>query len=164
MRQVSLIALGLSFGLGFSLSHVLSPRAAIAQTITTTGLIIKSSPHSVAETERRFIQVLEANGLNVFATVDHAQNAANADLELPPTRVVIFGNPRAGTPLMQCQQRIGIDLPQKLLILQNEQGVQIVYNDPRYLSERHGLDGCGAQVIENIAGALDGLTEQAIAP
>ncbi|MEM0982292.1 MAG: DUF302 domain-containing protein [Cyanobacteria bacterium P01_H01_bin.58] len=164
MRSVNLIALGLAFGLGFSLSHVMPQRSATAQIKTATGLVLKSSPHSVAETERRFIQVLEANGLNIFATVDHAQNAANADLELAPTRVVIFGNPRAGTPLMNCQQSIGIDLPQKLLIFEDDQGVQIAYNDPRYLGGRHRLEGCGAQVIENIGAALNGLTEQAIAP
>lgn len=163
MRKVSLIVLALSFGLGLALSRVVPQPLAIAQTMTTTGLVVKSSPYSVEETESRFIQVLEANGLNIFAMVDHAQNAANAGLELPPTRVVIFGNPTAGTPLMQCQQSIGIDLPQKLLIFQDEQGVQIAYNDPRYLGGRHRLDDCGAQVIDKVADALNGLTEQAIA-
>ncbi|MGB3138414.1 MAG: DUF302 domain-containing protein [Nodosilinea sp.] len=164
MRNVSLIALGLAFGLGFSLSHIMPQRSATAQVTTPAGLVIKPSPYSVEETESRFIQTLESQGLNVFATIDHAQNAVGAGLELPPTRVVIFGNPKAGTPLMQCQQSIGIDLPQKLLIFQDEQGVQIAYNDPRYLGGRHRLDGCGAQVIANVAEALNGLTEQAIAP
>ncbi|MBE9136979.1 DUF302 domain-containing protein [Nodosilinea sp. LEGE 07088] len=164
MRNIGLIALGLAFGLGFALSQVMPQRSAIAQITTPTGLVIKPSPYSVEETESRFIQTLESQGLNVFATVDHAQNAAGAGLELPPTRVVIFGNPKAGTPLMQCQQSIGIDLPQKLLIFQDEQGVQIAYNDPRYLGGRHRLEGCGARVIANVAEALNGLTEQAIAP
>jgi uncharacterized protein (DUF302 family) len=164
MRNISLIGLGLAVGLGFSLSQVMPQRSATAQITTPTGLVIKPSPYSVEETENRFIQTLESNGLNVFATVDHAQNAADASLELPPTRVVIFGNPQAGTPLMQCQQSIGIDLPQKLLIFQDQQGVQIAYNDPRYLGGRHRLNGCGAQVIANIAEALNGLTDQAIAP
>jgi uncharacterized protein (DUF302 family) len=164
MRNISLIGLGLAVGLGFSLSQVMPQRSATAQITTPTGLIIKPSPYSVEETENRFIQTLESNGLNVFATVDHAQNAADASLELLPTRVVIFGNPQAGTPLMQCQQSIGIDLPQKLLIFQDQQGVQIAYNDPRYLGGRHRLNGCGAQVIANVAEALNGLTDQAIAP
>ncbi|PSN12842.1 hypothetical protein C7293_18460 [filamentous cyanobacterium CCT1] len=164
MRNVTLIALGLAVGVGFSLSHIIPQPSATAQVTTPTGLVIKSSPYSVEETERRFIQTLESNGLNVFATVDHAQNAANAGLELPPTRVVIFGNPQAGTPLMQCQQSIGIDLPQKLLIFQDQQGVQIAYNDPRFLGGRHRLGDCGTQVIANVAEALNGLTEQAIAP
>lgn len=164
MHKHSLIALGLAFGMGLSLSHIMPQRSATAQITTPTGLIIKLSPYSVEETESRFIQTLESNGLNVFATVDHAQNAAAAGLELPPTRVVLFGNPKAGTPLMQCQQSIGIDLPQKLLIFEDEQGVQIAYNDPRYLGGRHRLDGCGTQVISNVAAALNGLTDQAIAP
>lgn len=159
MRNVSLIGLGLAVGLGVSLSHVLPQPSATAQIPTPTGLVIKASPYGIEETERRFIQALESKGLNVFATVDHAQNAADAGLELPPTRVVIFGNPKAGTPLMQCQQTIGIDLPQKLLIFQDGQDVQIAYNDPRYLGGRHRLGSCGAQVIANVAATLDGLTE-----
>ncbi len=164
MRKLSLIALGLSLSLGFALSPLMSQPSATAQNRTARGLVIKPSAYSVEETEKRFIQVLESNGLNVFTTVDHTQNAANANLELPPTRVVIFGNPMAGTPLMRCQQSIGIDLPQKLLIFQDEQGVKIAYNDPRYLSQRHALEGCGAQVINKMAEALNGLTEQAINP
>ncbi|MEM9215350.1 MAG: DUF302 domain-containing protein [Cyanobacteria bacterium P01_F01_bin.150] len=127
-----------------------------------TGLVIKPSPYSVEETERRFLQVLESKGLTIFATIDHAQNAANVGLQLSPTRVVIFGNPKVGTPLMQCQQSIGIDLPLKLLIWQDEQGVKIAYNDPHHLSERHHLDSTAKQVIETMAKALNGLTEQAI--
>lgn len=164
MRKVSWMALVVALGLGFWLGRVLPQRSATAQVTAATGLIIKSSPYSVEETESRFIQVLESKGLNVFATVDHSQNAVAAGLGLPPTRVVIFGNPNAGTPLMQCQQSIGIDLPQKLLIFQAEQGVQIAYNDPRYLGGRHRLGSCGAPVIDNVAAALDGLTNQAIAP
>ena len=126
------------------------------------GLVIKPSPYSVEETEHRFLQVLEAKGLNIFATVDHAQNAADVGLQLSPTRVIIFGNPNVGTPLMQRQQSIGIDLPLKLLIWQDEQGVKIAYNDPHYLSERHHLDSTTKQVIDMMAKALHGLTEQAI--
>lgn len=165
MHKLSLMALGLTCGLvGFALGQVMPQRSATAQTSTATGLVIKSSPYSVEATAARFVQVLEAQGLNVFATVDHAQNAANADLDLPPTQVVIFGNPEVGTPLMQCQRSIGIDLPQKLLIFEDEAGVHIAYNDPRYLGGRHRLEGCGAPVIANIGQALDRLTEQAIAP
>lgn len=135
----------------------------VTMATTPTGLIIKSSPYTVEETERRVMRVLESKGLNIFATVDHAQNAADAGLDLPPTRVVIFGSPKVGTPLMQSQQSIGIDLPQKLLIWQDEQGVNLAYNDPHYLSERHCLDNIGEEIIDKIANALHGLTEQAIA-
>ena len=132
---------------------------------TPPGLVIKASPYSVEETETRFTQILEARGLNLFATVDHAQNASGVDLELRPTRVVIFGNPRVGTPLMQCQQTIAIDLPQKVLIWEDDQGqVQLAYNDPQYLGGRHRLDGCGVEAIKTISGALNNLTNGAIAP
>ncbi len=132
---------------------------------TPTGLVIKQSPYSVAETESRFVSLIEAKGLNVFATVDHAQNAVSAGLNLPPTRVVIFGNPQLGTPLMQCAPSIAIDLPQKMLIWEDESGqVQIAYNDPRYLGGRHRLGNCGNNVIQQIAGALDNFSDATIRP
>ncbi len=132
---------------------------------TPTGLVVKTSPHSVAETEQRFVSILEEKGLTLFTTVDHTQNAEGAGLSLRPTRVVIFGNPQLGTPLMQCAQSIAIDLPQKMLIWEDEQGqVQIAYNDPRYLGGRHRLGDCGNQVIQQIAGALNNLSNGAIAP
>ncbi|MGB7086093.1 MAG: DUF302 domain-containing protein [Phormidesmis sp.] len=132
---------------------------------TPTGLVIKPSPHSVEDTEQRFVSLLKEKGLNVFATVDHAQNAEGAGLSLKPTRVVIFGNPKLGTPLMQCQQSIAIDLPQKMLIWEDDAGqVQVAYNDPRYLGGRHQLGDCGNQVVQQIAGALDTFSNGAIAP
>ena len=135
---------------------------------TPTGLVIKQSPHSVPETERRFISILEEKGLTVFTTVDHAQNAAQADeggLTLPPTRVVIFGNPQLGTPLMQCGPSIAIDLPQKLLIWEDSTGqVQVAYNDPRYLAGRHRLRDCGSDVIRQIAGALNNFSDATVTP
>ncbi len=141
-----------------------SRQQAIAQATAPTGLIVKASPYSVEETEARFKQILDAKGLNVFATVDHEKNAAGAGLELRPTRVVIFGNPKVGTPLMQCQQTIAIDLPQKVLIWEDEQGqVQLAYNDPQYLGGRHRLDGCGVEALKTISGALDNLTNGALA-
>ena len=100
-----------------------------------------------------------------MATVDHTQNAAGVGLDLLPTRVVIFGNPNLGTPLMQCAQSLAIDLPQKMLIWEDETGqVSVAYNDPRYLGGRHQLGDCGNQVIQQIAGALDNLSNGAIAP
>lgn len=142
-----------------------SRQQVVAQTTGPTGLIVKSSPYSVGETETRFKKILETNGLNLFATVDHAQNASGVGLELRPTRVVIFGNPKLGTPLMQCQPTIAIDLPQKVLIWEDEQGqTQLAYNDPQYLGGRHRLDGCGVEAIKTVAGALNNLTNGAIAP
>jgi len=134
-------------------------------TPTPTGLVVKQSPHSVDITEQRFVNLLREKGLTVFATVDHAQNAAGADLSLRPTKVVLFGNPKLGTPLMQCQQSLAIDLPQKMLIWEGEDGqVQIAYNDPRYLGGRHRLDGCGSEVIDTIANALNNFSNGAVMP
>jgi len=136
-----------------------SPETAIA------GFITKQSPYNVEETEARFVSILEEKGLNIFATIDHTENAANADLELRPTRVVIFGNPKLGTPLMQCAQSMAIDLPQKMLIWKDSEGeTNIGYNDPQYLAERHGLEDCESETIERISGALDQLSEGAILP
>ncbi|MEO0705013.1 MAG: DUF302 domain-containing protein [Cyanobacteria bacterium J06649_5] len=130
-----------------------------------TGLVIKQSPHSVEDTQQRFVSILEEKGLNVFATIDHAQNAEGAGLSLRPTRVVIFGNPKLGTPLMECGPSLAIDLPQKMLIWEGDDGqVQIAYNDPRYLGGRHQLGACGNEVIQTIAGALDNFSNGAIAP
>lgn len=126
------------------------------------GLVVKASAHDVDETTARLTKVLEAKGLTVFTTIDHQANAAGADLELPPTRVVIFGNAKLGTPLMQCAPSLAIDLPQKVLIWQDEAGVKLAYNDPQHLAQRHRLDGCGAEVLKKITGALDGLTQQAV--
>lgn len=74
----------------------------------------------------------------------------------------MFGNPNLGTPLMQCSPTLAIDLPQKVLIWQTETGVSLAYNDPTYLAQRHNLGDCGAEVLETVTGALDGLTNQAI--
>lgn len=134
-----------------------------AQVPTATGFVSVKSPHSVDETVTRLEQALEDNGLTIVATVDHAENAASAGLELPPTTLILFGNPQAGTPLMQQQQTIGIDLPQKMLVWQEDATVYVGYNDPVYLAERHGLDA-QSEAVTMIAGALANLAEAAVAP
>ena len=134
-----------------------------AQTPAPTGFITVESPHSVDETVTRLEQALEDNGLTIVATVDHAENAASAELELPPTTLILFGNPQAGTPLMQQQRTIGIDLPQKMLVWQDGSAVYVGYNDPVYLAERHGLDAQN-EAITMTAGALANLAEAAVAP
>ena len=92
--------------------------------------------------------------MNVFARIDHAAGAAKADLELRPTQVLVFGNPKVGTPLMKCSQSIAIDLPQKMLAWEDESGqVWLGYNDPQYLRSRHASEGCD-KVFEKVAGAL----------
>ncbi|MEM9807099.1 MAG: DUF302 domain-containing protein [Cyanobacteria bacterium P01_D01_bin.56] len=165
MNKTNALGLGLLALLtGVVVTYVARGRA-VAQATAPTGLIVKSSPHSVEQTEARFKQILEAKGLNLFATVEHDKNAAGVGLELRPTRVVIFGNPKIGTPLMQCQQTMAIDLPQKVLIWEDDQGqTQVAYNDPQYLGGRHRLNGCGVESLKTVSGALNNLTNAAIAP
>lgn len=119
------------------------------------GLVRFKSPHSVPVTTERLVSALKEKGMTVFRQVDHQQGAANVDLSMPPTRVVIFGNPKVGTPLMQCAPTTAIDLPQKMLIWEDADGqVWLGYNDPSYLKERHGIKGCDA-ALNKVAGALE---------
>jgi uncharacterized protein (DUF302 family) len=104
------------------------------------GLINMKSPYSVDETLDRFEQALKAKGMTIFTRIDHAKGAAGVDLELRPTTVLIFGNPKIGTLLMQSNQTAGIDLPLKLLAWQDADGqVWIAYNDPGYIAQRHNI-------------------------
>lgn len=128
------------------------------------GLVTVQSAYSVEETVSRLETALEENGLITVAVVDHSANAANAGLELPPTRLVIFGNPNVGTPLMQSARTVAIDLPQKMLVYEDEAGdVFAAYNDPAYLSERHGLSGVDEQ-LGIVTNALSNLADAATAP
>jgi len=102
-----------------------------------------------------------AGPLTIVSEVDHSANAESVNLTLRPTRLIIFGNPNLGTPLMQSGQSIAIDLPQKMLVLQKEDGNSFVaYNDPEYLATRHGITD-QAETISTIAGALNGLATTA---
>jgi uncharacterized protein (DUF302 family) len=131
---------------------------------TVPGLIVRESSVGVAETLDRLEATLEENGLVVVARVDHAANASGVGAELPPTQLLIFGNPALGTPLMQTARTIGIDLPQKFLAWEDANGqVYLAYNDPVYLAERHGLDA-EDETIQQIADALAMLAEGATTP
>ena len=128
------------------------------------GIVALQSSYSVEETANRLAAQIEQRGLTLFAQIDHATGARSVDLDLRPTQLIIFGNPRVGTPLMQCNQSVAIDLPQKALIWEDETGqVWLGYNQPNYLMDRHALTGCET-VIERIEEALSGLTSAAIAP
>ncbi|MGM0858054.1 MAG: DUF302 domain-containing protein [Pseudomonadota bacterium] len=109
---------------------------------------------------RQLNEALDDNGLNLMATVNHGQNAANNDLELAPTMTFIFGNPKAGTPMMQCQGSVALDLPQKMVVRETDDGVRLEWNDPHYLAERHGLESCDLP-LDNIAGVLKDVAERA---
>lgn len=125
------------------------------------GVISVESKYSVKETADRFTSILEKKGLTLFARIDHQKNGASVNLELRETEVIIFGNPKAGTPLMQCSQQAGIDLPQKALVWKDvDNKVWLSYNDPEYIKQRHNIQGCD-KVIAKIANILSALTQAA---
>lgn len=115
------------------------------------GLVQIASPYSVEETLRRLQAAFAAKGLQVFAVIDHSGEAEKVGLKMRPTKVVIFGSPRAGTPLMVAAPSLAIDLPLKALVAEDAVGkVWLTYNGPEYLQERHGVP---EQLIKNLAGA-----------
>ena len=128
------------------------------------GLISVKSSHDVKATADRLENILNQKGMNVFIRIDHAAGARKVGKTLRPTELVVFGNPKVGTPLMQCSQSVAIDLPQKALIWQDDKGqVWLSYNDPNYLAQRHGLTGC-AQVIKKVEKALSNFAKAATMP
>lgn len=133
-------------------------------TTAVEGLVVLESPRGVAETLDRIEAMLKENGLTVVARVDHAANAGQAEQELRPTQLLIFGNPKLGTELMRAAQTAGIDLPQKFLAWEDEDGqTYLGYNDPAYLAERHGIAGEDA-VLHQVSEALAKLAAGATAP
>ena len=129
-----------------------------AQGLTT----IKSS-HGPQETMNRLEAAVKAKGMTVFARIDHSAGASAVGLSLNPTEVLIFGNARGGTPLMQSVQTIGIDLPLKTLVWQDASGdTWLSYNDPAWLAKRHGLSGAETPV-GNMTAALDAVAKAAAA-
>ena len=131
------------------------------QAAAADGLIALKSPHSAKDTMTRLEDTVKQRGLNVFARVDHTAGAAKIGKTLRPTEVLIFGNPQGGTPLMECEQSMGIDLPLKALVWEDAAGqVWLCYNDPAYLGQRHGAPTCPA--LENVRTALAGLAQAAV--
>lgn len=117
--------------------------------IADDGLISIKSAYDVKTTADRLENALKQKGVNVFIRIDHAKAAQSIGKNLRPTEVLIFGNPKIGTPLMQCNQKIAIDLPQKALIFEDENAqVWLAYNDPKYLASRHSLKGCEEVIIK----------------
>lgn len=122
------------------------------------GLIALESKYSAKETADRFEAIIKDKGLTLFARIDHQANATGVNLELRATEVIIFGNPKVGTPLMQCAQNAAIDLPQKVLITEDaEKRIWLSYNNPEYIKIRHDIKGCD-EVINKIAGVLNQLS------
>ena len=122
------------------------------------GLVIKESAHSFEDTYSKLISVLEGNpNLKVILELDHSKNAGSVDLALRPTRIVLFGNPKLGTPLMAASGTTAIDLPQKIVVFQEKDTVHVCYNDPEYLKRRHGIND-QEEVLTKVSGALDKIT------
>ncbi len=129
--------------------------------IAHEGLITLKSQHNVKTTSEKLLTALKSKGMTVFDVIDHQKGAKKADKELRPTTLVIFGNPKVGTPLMQCDQHVAIDLPQKALIWQDEAGhVWYTYNDPMYLLKRHSLHDC-KKIIDKVTVALANFAKKA---
>ena len=126
------------------------------------GLVSVQSHVSVRETLDRFLAALAARKLTVFARVDHAAGAASAGLPLRPTEVVIFGNPMGGTARMQDRQSAGIDLPLKALVWEDADGkAWLTYNDPAWITQRHGLGAASAAAVKAMAALLSAIAQEA---
>ena len=127
------------------------------------GLTTIKSSHAPRETMNRLEAAVTAKGLTVFARIDHAEGASAAGLSLRPTEVLIFGNAKGGTPLMQAVQTVGIDLPLKALVWQDAAGeTWLSWNDPAWLAARHGVSGAEA-VVGKLSAVLDDVAKTATA-
>jgi uncharacterized protein (DUF302 family) len=126
------------------------------------GLITMRSSHGPKDTMNRLEAEVRAKGMTVFARIDHAAGAAEVGLPLRPTELLIFGNAKGGTPLMQAEQAIGIDLPLKALVWQDAAGTTwLSCNDPTWIAKRHGLSAATEAAVRGMAGALDELARTA---
>jgi len=113
------------------------------------GIVTIAGRHSVEQTVERIQETLQAKGIKLFALVDHSGEAEKAGMQMPPTKLLIFGNPRAGTPLMTASPSVAIDLPLKILVSEDTSGkVWISFNSPAYLQSRHRLP---QDLVQNIA-------------
>ncbi len=145
----------------FRMMVVLMLSALAATSLAADGLVAVKSPHSVKDTLDRLETAAKSKGLNVFLRLDHAAGAQKINKALRPTELLVFGNPQGGTPLMECAQTSGIDLPLKALAWQDADGqVWLGYNDPRFLAVRHAAGECA--VVPNLGKALAGLVAEAV--
>lgn len=119
------------------------------------GLVSVASRYGVEESLARLLELLRSKGITVFAVVDHSGEAAKVGMTMPATKLVIFGNPRSGTPLMLAAPSTAIDLPLKVLIREEEGGTVMSYNSAEYLGERHGLPEEMRAVLAGVAGLLE---------
>jgi uncharacterized protein (DUF302 family) len=123
--------------------------ASMTPALAPKGIVDKPSNHSVEQTMDRLKNILQSKGVALFALIDHSGEAEKVGMKMPPTKLLIFGSPKAGTPLMLAAPSIAIDLPLKILVREDMQGkVWISYNSSEYLKERHGLP---PDLLQNIA-------------
>ena len=132
--------------------------------MTVDGLIACISKFGPKETMDRLAGAVTRRGISIMARIDHAAAAAAVGMELRPTEVLIFAKPRGGTPLMQAVQTVGIDLPLKALVWQDEGGTTwLAYDDPQWLAQRHGIDAGLDQTLQAMADALGAVAREATA-
>jgi uncharacterized protein (DUF302 family) len=118
-------------------------------TAANQGIVDRPSNHSVDQTVDRVKNILQSKGVTLFILIDHSGEADKVGLKMPPTKLLIFGSPKAGTPLMLAAPRSAIDLPLKILVWEDDKGkVWVTYNSPAYLGERYGVP---QELLENIA-------------
>ena len=134
---------------GVLVGLVLSASAAGKPVDNRNGIVTIPSHHSMDDTVERLKSILQSKGITLFAIIDHSGEAARVGMEMPDTKLVIFGNPKGGTPLMLAAPSIAIDLPLKILVAEDTQGkVWVSYNSPQYLEERHSMP---ENLLANIA-------------
>lgn len=130
--------------------------------MATDGLTTIQSTFGPQDTVRRLEAAVKAKGMTVFARIDHAAGAAEVGLALRPTELLIFGNAKGGTPLMQSDQTVGIDLPLRALVWQDAAGnTWLSYNDPSWLAHRHGLGAEATTTVSALTAALNALAKAA---
>ncbi|MGD9096018.1 MAG: DUF302 domain-containing protein [Chromatiales bacterium] len=123
-------------------------------------LLTKESAHGVQETMDRFESIVQEKGMTVFARVDHAKNAESVGMEMPDSQLLIFGNPKGGTVLMQQDMQVGVELPLKVLVYSNGEGRTVMaWENPLALKDHYALEDIA--VLEKVAGGLDKLTTAA---
>lgn len=118
-------------------------------TATNNGIVDRQSNHSVEQTVEKLKNILQSKGITLFALIDHSGEAEKVGMKMPPTKLLVFGSPKAGTPLMLAAPGSAIDLPLKILVWEDARGkVRVSYNSPAYLQERHGLP---PELLQNIS-------------
>ena len=129
---------------------------AAALSAATNGMAGYISKFNVDDTTKRLVEKLRQKGVTIFKIIDHSEGAASVGMELRPTRLVIFGNPKIGTPLMQCSQTLGLDLPLKILVYEDEKGVvHALFNTKAYLMWRHDIEpDCARKMQKKVDSAV----------